>query len=949
MLFLCCGLMAQEYFQQELEYRIDVRLDPNEHRLSAELELIYRNNSPDTLQFIYFHLWPNAYSTPDSPLGEQLYGQGNGSLQFAEEAELGGISGLAWTVDGSEAQFEFDCLSPDYGKLHLTRPLPPSGQMLIKTPFEVKIPSSDISRLGHEGTSYQITQWYPKPAVYDSKGWHPMPYLHMGEFYSEFGSFQVDITVPSEYTLGATGILQDESEKERMMQLARGETPDLSSSEGGTKTLRYTQGGVHDFAWFADPEFRIKHDSLLLPKSGQIVDMWVLYTPESESQWKNSMDYAKGGIHHYSNHLGEYPYGQMTVVDGRLSAGGGMEYPMITVINSETGGESALEQVIVHEIGHNWFYGLLASNERDHPWMDEGMNSYYEELYFQERYGYQMDKGVGAFFGLRRYDLQRLAYLFNARRHLDIPLESSSAQFDQLNYGLIVYAKGSLLLAQLREELGDELFEEAMREYYRSWAYKHPYPEDFIRVMEAVGGKPLDSFFQFFLRSDEEMDIRVHGERVEDGSLNLISDAHPLSTVELKLQSLGDTTYRRSVVVAGDFPGSLDIDSRNNEFRTQGLLRSWQRPDLAWIGGIGLNPRPTLGLAPLVAWNHHDKHLLGAYISNAELLRKDFEWQLSPLFSPSSEEFAGMASLDQRFWLPSNAFLELGMNYRRFGLGSQEDMYFGYERIKPHVILGLPMPEGRKGHRELELSMEQIRLFGDIDGLNRSMEHERYISLTYQERYDFGLHSQGFILDGEWNEDFLKLGGEFNHSQEYDSRGHMWTVRLHASKMWLYDSFEDQWNLAARPNLRGTDASQDYLYRYLLLARGVGSGDEFLAQQWVRDRGGFVSATAFGSSDDWVASLGVTFDAPIPVPLTFFGNLGFYETGNDAEGVNGLYEAGLTLRIIRNRVDLSAPLVYHDDIRGYFEDFDVNFGQRIRFQYRIEAMEPRNMRDRFDL
>ena len=181
--------LTQAYFQQRVEYTIEVKLDDKEHFLRAREQVVYVNNSPDTLSYLIFHLWPNAYSSRSSALCNQLLRNGNTKLFFAEEEDIGYIDSLDFKVDDEMVEWEFDASHVDICTLQLNEPLIPGESLEVSTPFRVKIPSGKISRLGHLGQSYQITQWYPKPAVYDHNGWNGMPYLNQGEFYSEFGSF----------------------------------------------------------------------------------------------------------------------------------------------------------------------------------------------------------------------------------------------------------------------------------------------------------------------------------------------------------------------------------------------------------------------------------------------------------------------------------------------------------------------------------------------------------------------------------------------------------------------------------------------------------------------------------------------------------------------------------------------------------------------------------------
>ncbi len=388
----------QTYFQQEVNYKIDVKLNDVAHVLSANEEIQYINNSSQSLNYIYFHLWPNAYKDHSTALAKQLLIHKKTDFYFSKKEERGFIDSLNFKVNGKEIKWEFDKEHIDICKLILNEPLRSLDTLIITTPFFVKIPDAKFSRLGHTEQAYFITQWYPKPAVFDNDGWHQMPYLDQGEFYSEFGSFDVKITLPKNYLLSATGDRIDADEEEYFLNEKVKETIDrldkndfrqdsmgFPESSKQTKTIRFKQFRVHDFAWFADKRFNVLHDQIEVPNTKRTVDTWIFFTNKNFRIWKNAISYVNESTIFYSYLNGDYPYNHVTAIDGTIMAGGGMEYPNITVIG-DMSNEFDLDITITHEVGHNWFYGILGSNERDHPALDEGINSFYEMRYMRAKY-----------------------------------------------------------------------------------------------------------------------------------------------------------------------------------------------------------------------------------------------------------------------------------------------------------------------------------------------------------------------------------------------------------------------------------------------------------------------------------------------------------------------------------------------------------------------------------
>ncbi|UPT68523.1 MAG: M1 family metallopeptidase [Sphingobacteriales bacterium JAD_PAG50586_3] len=519
-LALSAGLSAQTYFQQEVDYKIDVKLNTSKDELSAFETIEYKNNSTQTLTFIWFHLWPNAYKDNSTALAKQFLLDGDTKFYYAEDKDRGYIDSLNFTSNGIALKLEYHPQHIDIAKVHLAKPLAPGESVTISTPFKVKVPVGIFSRLGHIGKQYQITQWYPKPAVYDNKGWHEMPYLNQGEFYSEFGSFEVKITVPDNYVVAATGDLQEKSEmdwlEQRVKDSQRADFKPDTTISSKYKTITYKQTNVHDFAWFADHTYLVSKSEVKLPASGRTVNTYAYYTRKYKKLWEKAPTYINDAVFYYSKWNGDYPYNHCSAVDGALSAGGGMEYPNVTVIGAMNS-DLSLETVIMHEVGHNWFYGILGSNERDHGWMDEGINSFNEMRYLYTKYP---EKGIelgipqpilnAAGLGGRKNRYQYyLAYLFSKRQNIDQPIQTHSADFTQINYATIMYMKTATAFDYLKAYLGDSTFDNCMHKYYDKWKFKHPQPEDLRKIFEDETGKKLDWFFDDLINTTKRVDYKI--------------------------------------------------------------------------------------------------------------------------------------------------------------------------------------------------------------------------------------------------------------------------------------------------------------------------------------------------------------------------------------------------------------------------------------------------------
>ena len=784
MVFLLKSAIAQTKgnWQQEVNYTIKVTLDDQLHMLRGSEEFVYTNNSPATLNSLYIHLWPNAYKDKHTALAKQLMMSGK-DLLFRNDPEYQGfIDSLDFKADGLSVQLTYDAKHVDIALLTLNKPLAPGGKVVITTPFRVKLPSGEVSRMGHIDQSYQITQWYPKPAVYDEKGWHQMPYLNQGEFYSEYGSFDVSITLPENYTVGATGDLQTEREIKRLNLLAEyngvsslkpeaeeksevypfeentgkeliasgmyraSDIPikrsdidwsnidkhyESSESRGVMKTLRYTQSRVHDFAWFADKSFRVLKGEVILPQSGRVVTTWAMYTENSADLWKpHAMEYLHDGILKYSQWNGDYPYNQVTAVDGTISAGGGMEYPNVTVIGNVSTKEE-LEVVIVHEVGHNWFYGILGSNERDFGWMDEGLNTLNEMRFVAEKYPDNTrlsDMAGGAakklgFVGLSHKDEGDVLYRCMSSFGVDQPMHTHSADFSQANYGGVMYQKTGLVFHYLKAYLGDSLFDLCMHTYFDRWKFRHPQPEDFRVVMEAVSKQDLGWLFDDLIDSRKVADYKIarvkkSGAGMDVKVRNVGSVNGPIGVQSIRNGKVWESVWMSpeelkkagGVVKISTLVDTVMIDAdrnipevnRNNNLWTKGGR------EFKWKFGTGNdlpNERNHYWL-PAVGWNQYDRMMLGLVLHNTSLPAPKLRYSLVPMYSFGRKNLSGLGDISYNP-LGGKRYksLRIGVSAMTFqydetqteGIFANNPRHPSFSVIKPYVIMELGNSKRRNG------------------------------------------------------------------------------------------------------------------------------------------------------------------------------------------------------------------------------------------------------------
>lgn len=726
--FLLCFLLpflsnaqkrSQSAWQQQVSYQITVDLDDDGHYLNGNLVLSYTNNSPDVLNEIYFHLWPNAYKNLNTAFAKQQLGNGKVDFQFSEESEKGFIDQLNFTSNGESLNWMYDKQHIDIAKVSLNKPLASGASIQIETPFRVKIPKV-FSRLGHEGQDYFITQWYPKPAVYDVNGWNTMPYLDQGEFYSEFGDFTVSIELPENYVVAATGELQTASEiafmerrKDYPLLLKKDSVP---PSAPVSKVIVFKAEHVHDFAWFASKKFNIKESSVDIAGK-KVITRVVDYNPK-----EMHLIHIATALNYYSDKIGAYPYSHATVVHGELEAGGGMEYPMITLCDVMN------EEVIVHEVGHNWFYGILGSNERQYPWMDESINSFYESraMAFDDMMSKtnDMNSNVMSF-------LVKDHILTNEYQAIGL----ASEEYTWANYGASVYGMGANAFSHLYAYLGRDRFNAAMQLYFQTWKFKHPLPDDMKNAFEASTAENLDWFFNGLLNTNQALDYKLSKAGKDYKLTNKGEIAAPVPVVFTNESGDKKTIWAKaekgeSAIISSPFADvkSVIIDPERS---TMDLFPDNDKP------GVKIAIKPFIGsdnkgikeiyAAPALGWNFYDKWMVGGVIHNYSFSNKAIQYHLVPMYSFETNELNGLAKWSYtKAGKGPAAYTEASVEAQKFSWSQLGYNLYNYTKLSPEIVFHLPKASMRSNvNKSLSLRFDHTSFDPSFD-----VEEERKASFN---------------------------------------------------------------------------------------------------------------------------------------------------------------------------------------------------------------------------
>ncbi len=491
-----------KYWQQHVNYEMAIDMDVNTYQYKGKQTLEYTNNSPDVLTRVYYHLYFNAFQPGSEmdvrlqnikdPDGRMTVNKGTKENPIIESRistlkpnEIGYIKVNSLKQNGKKLNYE---TVGTILEVDLATPIKPGEKATFNMNFEAQVPVQ-IRRSGRnnrEGVALSMSQWYPKLAEYDFEGWHADPYIGR-EFHGVWGDFDLKLTIDKSYVVGGTGYLQGEPKV-----------------KGNKKTLHFVAPNVHDFTWAADPDYI--HDQLQVP-NGPMLNFYYKKDLEENylKNWKDLQPKTVELMNYFSEHIGTYPYKQYSVIQG---GDGGMEYAMSTLITGKRKFES-LFGVTAHELAHNWFQFLLATNEAKHEWMDEGFTTYISTLAENEISGRNSKTPFANTYN---------SYIRLATSGVEEPQTTHADRYDlNFAYGVAAYNKGALFLAQLGYIIGEENLKNTLKSYFSKFAFKHPTPNDILHTAELVSGLELDWYLMDWTQTTKTIDYAVSAIEDKDG------------------------------------------------------------------------------------------------------------------------------------------------------------------------------------------------------------------------------------------------------------------------------------------------------------------------------------------------------------------------------------------------------------------------------------------------
>lgn len=530
----------QTAWQQQADYKMDIRVDAKNYRYTGKQQIVYHNNSPDTLHVVFYHLYYNAFqpgsemdarlaSIPDPDRrmsvnkGTKENPKYESRISGLSASEIGYIKINNLTHNGHRVRH---ITEGTILKVILNQPILPKTSTVFDMDFEAQIPVM-IRRTGRnnpDGVALSMAQWYPKMVAYDARGWHANEYIAR-EFYGVWGNFDVKITIDKDYIIGATGYLQNPNEIGYGYQQ---EGVTVKKTEGETLTWHFLAPQVHDFAWAADPNY--KHDKVITQDNKTL---HFLYKTESQN-WQKIQSNMVKVFDFFNGLVGPYPWEQYSFIQG---GDGGMEYAMCTLIAGGSNYESLLSTSI-HELAHAWFQHILATDEASYAWMDEGFTSFIQGLaqhYLKEDPNYHpFASAYNSYYKLVHSKMEETATTHADRYQTNF------------SYSVMAYSKGCLFLIQLAYIIGEENLQKTLQRFYNDFAFKHPTPIDFIRTAEKVSGMQLRWFLNEFMETTHTLDYAIDSV-IPKGKQTVVTlrriGAMPMPIDLLLSTKDGNTTY----------------------------------------------------------------------------------------------------------------------------------------------------------------------------------------------------------------------------------------------------------------------------------------------------------------------------------------------------------------------------------------------------------------------
>ena len=954
LLILLCGWchITAQYQQQDIKYDIKADYDAAAHTVKGTVVVTYTNEVAESLDRVYLHLWANAYSSKSSDYSKQQLKLGNTAYYFAKESHMGGYDGITANIEGQAAKLIYTD-TREVAYIELMQPLAKGDAVTLELAYTLRMPYL-YDRLGWDERSVQLVHWYPSIAVYDNEGWHTMPYLAMGEHYPTVADYRVRLSLPHEHVV-STGPI-----------------------DGSAVT-----SGITDFAIVASDGAELSHSS------HNDYDLSMLHY-DNEHLADEGLAIAADVIDYMESQVGKYPHKSLAIAE--QSGRSGMEYGALVTVSAASAEEA--RYLIAHEVIHQWFYGGVVTDQRQHAWMDEGFTTYYQRRYYEAR-GYEdhYSSMLPQLHGkANSTPIQQYLAEMQAKRQWAQPMCTHIHNVSTINYGFNNYEVAARWLSHLEQNVGQELMDDAVQQYVKQWSGKHPQPADLQQVfVEAIGELETEWFFEAMGCATATTDYAVR--RLAEGKVQVTNTSKLLPPYLLQVHLQDGSIVNRwmpptdSTVVdladaSRDYAGG---DQESKTVSTADITRIKLGPDdglldhnrnnniigkkpIKIVPGIGLDDDDytELYVLPLLNYNTTDGVTAGGILYNTSVAANNWKWLMAPQYGFRSGKLVGHAWTTYDHYLDHNRYRKL---VYRLGVKSYGQQYIEsisqplqYLKIDPSVSLHFQHKAdshvySKLTYRALAISNEQYDF-----GAERTTDAWSYIQQLRYERFDFdGLSPSDVNVTLEYQpytnsfgtaEQYLKLTAAYKKSWLYSPTKKI-SFRLWGS----YFLVNSQRNSTSydRRIARGATALihqgyNDYTYEETFFNRN-NQNVGLWGRQVSYAGGGFKvplgSQYSIGQSND--LALALNFEADIPgrlpkvLPLAVFLDVGYHRTYSPAaEQLEGtaLYSGGLALNYGEGLFSIYIPLVHSSIIGDVYSTEGVGLLGRVSFRFDLNRFNP---------
>jgi hypothetical protein len=845
--------------------------------MDALMKLSYTNSSPDTLQFIWFHVWPNAYRNDRTLYSDQLLENGDTRFYFSSKEQKGYLNRLDFRVNGALAVIQDHPQFIDVVKLVLPKPLLPGEQISISASFHIQLPYN-FNGNGYSAHHVEMRNWYPEPAVYDKKGWHPMPFLVQGGAYHEPADYTVQIEAPPAY------------------RIAAGAVADTLSRSASYNLYRFILPRANSFAWIADTKYQVRTDSVLLD-SGKPVLIQYFFTDSRLNDPVKLFAAAKKDIRQLSAWL--TPFSQSTLSIAQASPMADQSFTGLACIGPGPG--TAWQNTLGNEISAQWFQTILMTDQRNDPWFSKGFMSFYSQrLYNQLPHSKEEHSPYS-----NHYLWLRVA----EQEKTSQPVSSPAPEFSTVNDSLMPGTKAGIWISRLRDSVGSEYFDRNMKSWFSNWAFEHPYPEDFKKMMDSSSDNNLRPFFNKL-----------------NGTVSFFTPEKKVLKPAFVFSARNSEQY--------NYIGLAPVAGYN---RYDGFMLG------ALIHNINLPENKFEFLfTPLYAFGSKTLEGLG---------RLSYTWHPVHHFS----------------------LIRIGLNGGRFDTNKATDslgniLFENFSKLVPYIRFDFNKSNPRSTvskWMDFRTYLITEKSFGDygvssVDSLihpNSLNSQFRYVNqLSFNLQDGRALYPYDFRIELQQSELFYRINVQANYFFNYAAGGGM-QVRFFAAQFGVWNSKNDGSAARFEPKLLGVNGNEDYLYEDYFIARSASYAVEktsvpnggWPAQQIMNRDGGLKLRIddydyVQGKSASWVSALNFNTTLPnglfpFPLPLRIFFDIGTYSEAwqNNPPTSHFLYVGGIQLSLFRNILNIYAPLFYSSDFRDALAG--INYGRKITFSIDIQNIQ----------